>query len=102
MPVLKLDKNNFSKAIDNGVSLIDFYGDWCGPCKRLAPTVVGIAEERPDLTVGKVNVDDSPELAAKYGIVSIPTLIIFKNGTPVDRLIGAHPRDSILSALDNY
>ena len=102
MSVLKIDKNNITKSISDGISLIDFYADWCGPCKLLAPTVADIATNRPNLTVGKVNVDDSPELAAKYGIMSIPTLIIFKNGEPVDRIIGVRPLDTILSTLDKH
>lgn len=100
MSVLNLDNKNINAAISSGISLVDFYADWCGPCKMLAPTVRDIADIRPNVTVGKINVDDSPELAAKYGIVSIPTLIIFRDGKIVDRIIGVRPREHILASID--
>jgi len=100
MSVLKLNNSNLSLAIANGISLIDFYADWCGPCKMLAPTVDEIASLRPNVAVGKVNVDQSPELAAKYGVMSIPTLIIFKDGKALERIVGVRPRDQILASLD--
>ena len=99
MSVQKLNQNNFQNAIANGTSLVDFYADWCGPCRMVSPIVDEIAEERPDVTVGKVNVDDENTLAMKYGVMSIPTLIVFNNGKEKARIVGARPKDAILAEL---
>jgi thioredoxin 1 len=80
--------------------LIDFYADWCGPCRMLAPTLEEIADEREDILVGKINVDEAPAIAEQYGVMSIPTLIVFKDGREVTRLVGARPKADILKALD--
>lgn len=98
--VKMLTSVNFEDAIREGTALVDFFADWCGPCKMLSPIIGEIAEERSDVLVGKVNVDVSHELAAKYGIVSIPTLIVFNNGKEVERLIGFYPKDEILAVLE--
>lgn len=90
---------NFEDAIREGTVLVDFFAEWCGPCKMLAPIIDEIAEERSDVLVGKVNVDVSHELAAKYGITSIPTLIVFDNGREVQRLIGFHSKNEILAVM---
>lgn len=95
----KLNFENFDNEIQNGTVLVDFYADWCGPCKMIAPFVEEIANERTDITVGKVNVDESGAIAVKYGISSIPTLIVFKDGKEYARLIGYRPKEDILSAL---
>ena len=95
----KLNFENFDNEIQNGTVLVDFYADWCGPCKMIAPFVEEIANERTDITVGKVNVDESGAIAVKYGIASIPTLIVFKDGKEYARLIGYRPKEDILSAL---
>ena len=95
----KLNFENFDNEIQNGTVLVDFYADWCGPCKMIAPFVEEIANERTDITVGKVNVDESGAIAVKYGISSIPTLIVFKDGKEHARLIGYRPKEDILSAL---
>ena len=84
--VQKLNQNNFNNAIANGTTLVDFYADWCGPCRMVSPIVDEIAEERSDITVGKVNVDDENALAMKYGVMSIPTLIVFKDGKEKTRI----------------
>ena len=99
MSVQKLNQNNFQNAIANGTALVDFYADWCGPCRMVSPIVDEIAEERPDVTVGKVNVDDENALAMKYGVMSIPTLIVFNNGKEKARIVGARPKDAILAEL---
>ena len=101
MSVIKLELSNFHEKVLNnsGVVLVDFYADWCGPCKMVAPIVAEIAEERPDITVGKINVDDSPELAQQYGVMSIPTLIVFKEGKPVSQIVGYRPKESIVAML---
>ena len=99
MSVQKLNQNNFNKAIANGTTLVDFYADWCGPCRMVSPIVDEIAEERSDITVGKVNVDDENSLAMKYGVMSIPTLIVFKDGQEKTRIVGARPKAAILAEL---
>lgn len=97
----KLNNNNFqNEIIENaGMALVDFYADWCGPCKMLSPIIDEIAEERTNITVGKVNVDECNSLAAKYNVMSIPTMIIFKNGKEQARLIGLRPKEEILAEL---
>ena len=99
MSVQKLNQNNFNNAIANGTTLVDFYADWCGPCRMVSPIVDEIAEERSDITVGKVNVDDENALSMKYGVVSIPTLIVFKDGQEKTRIVGARPKAAILAEL---
>ena len=99
MSVQRLNQNNFYNAIANGTALVDFYADWCGPCKMVSPIVDEIAEERRDITVGKVNVDDENALAMKYGVMSIPTLIVFKDGKEVHRIVGYRPKSAILAQL---
>ena len=99
MSVQKLNQNNFNNAIANGTALVDFYADWCGPCRIVSPIVDEIAEERSDITVGKVNVDDENALAMKYGVMSIPTLIVFKDGQEKTRIVGARPKAAILAEL---
>ena len=99
MSVQKLNQNNFNNAIANGTALVDFYADWCGPCRMVSPVVDEIAEERSDITVGKVNVDDENALAMKYGVMSIPTLIVFKDGQEKTRIVGARPKAAILAEL---
>ena len=99
MSVQKLNQNNFQNTIANGTTLVDFYADWCGPCRMVSPIVDEIAGERPDITVGKVNVDDENALAMKYGVMSIPTLIVFKDGKEKARIVGARPKAAILAEL---
>ena len=100
MSVLKLKNKDFDAAIQSGFALVDFYADWCGPCKMMSPIVDEIADERTDVTVAKVNVDESSELASRFGVVSIPTLIIFKNGKESNRIIGARPKAAILAEFE--
>ena len=99
MSVQNLNQNNFNNAIANGTTLVDFYADWCGPCRMVSPIVDEIAEERSDITVGKVNVDDENALAMKYGVMSIPTLIVFKDGQEKTIIVGARPKAAILAEL---
>jgi len=95
----KLNVRNFDSEIEKGTALVDFYADWCGPCKMVSPIVDEIANERTDITVAKVNVDNEGSLAVKYGVVSIPTLIVFKDGKEYARLIGYRPKEDILAML---
>lgn len=99
--IKKLDNQNFENEIlgFKGTALVDFYADWCGPCKMIAPFVKEIAEEYSDIKVGKINVDISPQIAIKYNVISIPTLIVFKDGTEYDRIVGYTGKDTILSKL---
>ena len=99
MSVQKLNQNNFNNAIANVTALVDFYADWCGPCRMVSPIVDEIAKERSDIVVGKVNVDDENALAMKYGVMSIPTLIVFKDGQEKTRIVGARPKAAILAEL---
>ena len=101
MNVKKLNDANFESEIlnNNNTCLVDFYADWCGPCKMVSPIVDEIAEERTDITVGKINVDESAGLAIKYNVVSIPTLIVFKDGKEFSRIIGYSPKEEILAKL---
>ena len=96
----KLETQNFENEIlNNNVALVDFYADWCGPCKMVAPIIEEIATERTDILVGKVNVDQNNALAAKYNVFSIPTIIVFKDGKEQARIVGYRPKEDILAAL---
>ena len=101
MSVMKVDKNNFDevKASEKPV-LLDFYADWCGPCRMVSPVVDEIAAEHPEYLVGKINVDEQPELAQAFSVVSIPMLVVMKNGKIVNQSVGARPKDQILAMLD--
>ncbi len=101
MSVIKLNSANFKEnVLDNsGTVLVDFYADWCGPCKMLAPVISEIASEHSEITVGKVNVDESPELAGAFGISSIPTVMVFKNGTASAVKVGYCTKDVILGMI---
>jgi thioredoxin 1 len=100
--VQKLTSNNFEQEVLNyqGLVLVDFYADWCGPCKMLAPLLEEIADECNNIVICKVNVDESPMIAAKYSIMSIPTLILFKNGEMVTTLVGFNPKDKIVNMIN--
>ena len=100
MSVLKIDKDNFSQLENQSKTvLLDFYADWCGPCRIVSPIIDEIAEERPDIVVGKVNVDNEPELAARFGVFSIPTLVVLKDGKLHEQVTGARPKQQILDLL---
>jgi thioredoxin 1 len=92
-----ITKDNFkSEVLDyKGTVLVDFWADWCGPCRMLSPIVDEVANENPDIKVGKINVDEQQELSAQFGIMSIPTLLVFKNGEKVSESIGLIPKEQV-------
>ena len=98
--VITLTNSNFDEVIATSTQpvLVDFWATWCGPCKMVSPIVDEIAEEE-DVTVGKVNVDEEPELAQRFGVMSIPTLLVFEGGKLVNKAVGARPKDDILDML---
>ena len=101
MAVIKINSTNFEeiKKSEKKV-LLDFYADWCGPCKMVAPIIEEIAEENPQYVVGKINVDDCPELAIQFGVSTIPNLVVLKNGEVVNQIAGARPKPQILKMLE--
>lgn len=101
MSVLKVNLNNFENVKNSEKTvLLDFYADWCGPCRMVSPIVDEIAEENPQYLVGKINVDEETKLAADFGVGSIPTLIVMKNGKIVQESVGARPKEQILKMLE--
>ena len=101
MSAMNINKNNFQNEVmnSNNPVLLDFWAPWCAPCRMVAPTVEEIASERVDIKVGKINVDEQPELANKFGIMSIPTLVVMKNGKIVQRVSGVRSKNTILEML---
>lgn len=101
MEAIKVTKDNFqSEVIESDKTvLIDFWASWCGPCRMVSPIIDEIAVERTDIKVGKVNVDEEPELAGKYGVMSIPTLFVFENGKIKNKSIGVASKDQIVAML---
>ena len=101
MSVININKNNFSEEVVNSEQkvLLDFWAPWCGPCRMVAPILDEIAKERADIKVGKVNVDEQPELASQFGVMSIPTLVVMQSGKIVNQAVGVRPKDQILAML---
>ncbi|MBE6733169.1 MAG: thioredoxin [Ruminococcaceae bacterium] len=101
MSVLKISKDNFENEVINSTVpvILDFWAEWCGPCRMLGPVIDEIAEENSNIKVGKVNVDEEISLATLFGIESIPTLLFFKNGEAYDKLIGVRSKEDILSHI---
>ena len=101
MAVITITKENFEQEVLHSAKpvLLDFCASWCGPCRMLSPIVDEVAEERSDVKVGKVNVDEQPDLAAEFGVMSIPTLLVFQNGKLVNQSVGARPKSGVLALL---
>ena len=101
MAVITITKENFAQEVLQSEKpvLLDFWASWCGPCRMLSPVVDEVAEERGDVKVGKVNVDEQPELAGEFGVMSIPTLLVFEQGKLVRQAVGARPKASVLELL---
>ena len=102
MSAININKNNYQEEVLNSDKpvLLDFWAPWCGPCRMVVPIIEQIAEERSDIKVGKINVDEESELASQFGIMSIPTLVVMKNGNVVNQALGARPKEAILALLD--
>lgn len=101
MSVVKITKENFEELKQSGKPLlIDFYAQWCGPCRMVAPVVEEIAGEHPEWIVGKIDVDDEPELSVSFGVVSIPTLVVLKGGAVTAQAVGVRTKDQILAMLE--
>lgn len=101
MSILKITKNNLEEIKNSEKTvLLDFYAEWCGPCRMVSPFVEEIANENPQYIVGKINVDEEPELASAFGVSSIPLLVVMKNGEIVNKSVGAKPKNQILAMLE--
>ena len=102
MSAIKIDKHNFQKeVIESEVTvLLDFWAPWCGPCRMVSPVVDEVALENANFKVGKINVDDEPELAGKFGVMNIPTLVVMKNGNVIDKSVGVQPKEHILKMME--
>ncbi len=101
MVVMNINKDNFEREVLNSGQkmLLDFWAPWCGPCRMVVPIVEQIADERIDIKVGKVNVDEEPELAAQFGVMSIPTLVVMEKGKVINQTVGARTKEEILAIL---
>ena len=101
MSAVNINNNNFHEEVMNSEKkvLLDFWAPWCGPCRMVVPMVEQIAEERPDIKVGKINVDENPELANRFGVMSIPTLVVMEHGEVLRQESGARPKKAILDML---
>ncbi|AQT77631.1 thioredoxin [Chlamydia gallinacea] len=93
---------NFNSFIASGLVLIDFFAEWCGPCKMLSPVLDAVASELSNVSIGKVDIDNASAIAEKYGVSSIPTLILFKNGEEVDRVVGLKDKDTLVKLITKH
>ena len=102
MSVLKITSSNFEELVlkSDKTVLLDFYANWCGPCKMVSPIVDQIAEEHPEYLVGKINVDEEAELSRKFRVMSIPLLVVMRDGDVIDSVVGARPKEAILDLLE--
>ncbi len=98
---LEITTANFEETVKEGVTVVDFWAPWCGPCRMIAPHIDAISQEIPNIKVGKCNVDSSPEIAAKFGIMSIPTIMIFKDGKAMDTTIGVVPKQALVDKINS-
>ena len=101
MAAININKTNFQNEVINSEKpvLLDFWAPWCGPCRMVGPVMEEIAAEHPNIKVGKINVDEQPELARQFRVMSIPTLVVMKNGEVVNRSVGSKPKEQILAML---
>lgn len=103
MAIVNATDQNFETETSQGTVLVDFWAPWCGPCKMIAPVLEEISGELGDkLKIVKLDVDENPDTAAKFGVMSIPTLLVFKDGSKVDQFVGFQPKDALLAKLENH
>ena len=102
--ITNLDDATFDEQIGSASApiLVDFWAEWCGPCKMIAPILDEIANEQPNIKIAKLNVDDAPDIARRFEVMSIPTMIVFKDGEPVKRMIGAKGKDQLVEELAEF
>ncbi|HZG80234.1 MAG TPA: thioredoxin, partial [Brevibacillus sp.] len=101
--IVNASDQNFTQEVGQGTVLVDFWAPWCGPCKMIAPVLEQIdGEVGSQLKIVKVNVDDNPESAGRFGVMSIPTLIVFKDGQPVDKIIGFQPKEALMATVGKH
>ena len=102
MAVIELTDANFDETLsgDDGVTVVDFWAPWCGPCRMVGPVIEELAEENPDIRFGKLNTDDNQQMAMRFGIRSIPTIGFFKNGEPVGSVVGAYPKEALQEVIE--
>ncbi|WP_316570900.1 thioredoxin [Neobacillus sp. YIM B06451] len=103
MAISNVTDQNFAGEIGSGLVLVDFWAPWCGPCKMIAPVLEEVDSEMGDkVKIVKLDVDENPETSAKYGVMSIPTLLVFKDGEQVDKVVGYQPKENLVSLLENH
>jgi thioredoxin 1 len=97
-----LTDSNFNDEISTGLVLVDFWAPWCGPCRMLAPIIEEVAQEVEGVSIGKLNVDENPQIAQQFQVMSIPMVVLFKDGEPVETLIGLRSKEAYLEAIENH
>lgn len=97
-----INENEFNELVSDGLVLVDFFAEWCGPCRMLAPILEDFASEESEIEVYKVNVDDEPDLAREFQVSSIPTMILFKDGKQIDKKIGFAPKDALKAWINTH
>jgi len=102
MSVVAMKDESFTQDTKEGVVLVDFWAEWCGPCRMVAPIVEELASEMPQVKFGKVNVDENQQIAQTLGITAIPTLVLYKNGQPVDRVVGLLPKPQLKNFINKH
>ncbi|MBY1000397.1 thioredoxin [Staphylococcus aureus] len=103
MAIVKVTDADFDSKVESGVQLVDFWATWCGPCKMIAPVLEELAADyEGNADILKLDVDENPSTAAKYEVMSIPTLIVFKDGQPVDKVVGFQPKENLAEVLDKH
>ena len=101
MSAINVNKNNFNEILQSEKKvLLDFYADWCGPCRMVLPLVEQVAEENPQYVIGKINIDNEPELAQEFDVFSVPTLVVLEKGKVISQSSGARPKNQILALLE--
>lgn len=101
--VVEINTSNFDTEVSsNGVTVVDFYADWCGPCRKMGPILEEVEAELTHVKFAKINTDDNLEMAKKYQVSGLPTLMVFKNGEPIERIVGLMPKSSIITNIEKY